>query len=105
MFWFTSLALTQMTIWVDGVDYLPAWIGFALNVVASWITCRLVLRSWTWFVPALWWTFATVVYLDGDWLRDWQPALWAVGVILYIGQVGAEGSERRKRRRLAQAAS
>ncbi len=45
-------------------------------------------------VPALWWTFTTVAFLEGTWLRDSLPALWAVGVVLFVGKVAAEDRDR-----------
>ena len=98
--WISAAVVAHYSVWVNGVEYHPAWIAHILSTVAIWVMCWRTLRNWSWTIAPLYWTAITVIHLtEGVSEPWWMPTLLLLGIL----RVQIMASQQRSMRRLAQA--
>ena len=77
-----GLALSQCYLWIGATQYLPAWPGFALSAVATWLGCWRAARGWLHWLAPLWWTTVCVMRSLGQLPPEHADTAWGIGVVL-----------------------
>lgn len=63
--WVASMVLANFSIWIDGTQWNPPWIGYSINVLATWLMCWRAIPHWSWLVAPVAWTGITASQLLG----------------------------------------
>jgi len=82
--WIASLVFANFTIWTDGTEWNSPWLGYGVNVLATWVLVWRIIPHWSWLIAAMVWTIIVGGFLTGNLSTDEHRFYSFVGLLLFL---------------------